>query len=90
MAIVLMTAGDWECLNDAWHAAPEVLAGWTLVYFGAHVLLWWLFLRNRARSQQTPAGGAGDMLVGAGLTVGLSDKDDGRGDHETLELRPSA
>ena len=90
MVIVLMTAGDWECLNDAWHAVPEVLVGWALVYFSAHVLLWWFFLRNRARSRQTPAGGTGDTLVGAGLTAGLSDKDDGRSDHETFEPRPSA
>ncbi len=47
MVVVLMTAGDWKGLNDACHTIPEVLAGWTLVYVAAHILLWRSFLRNR-------------------------------------------
>jgi hypothetical protein len=47
MAIVLMTGEDWDCLSDVGHAVPGVLAGWALVYAGAHVLLWRSFLKNR-------------------------------------------
>lgn len=48
IVVVLMTARDWKCVNDACRAIPEVLAGWTFVYVTAHILLWRSFLRNRA------------------------------------------
>jgi hypothetical protein len=56
VAIVLMTAEDWKCLRDIWHAAPEALAGWALVYIAAHILLWGFFLRNR--TEKDPIAGA--------------------------------
>ena len=67
MIIVLMTAEDWQGLNDTWRDVPWFLTGWGLAYVAAHVLLWRSFLRNRAKKDSvapvtTPAASAYSRL----------------------------
>ncbi len=78
MVIVLMTAEDWQCLNDTWHEVPWFLTGWTLVYAGAHVLLWRSFLRNRTRKHSPapvtiPAASAHSALALSGESSDVHD-----------------
>ncbi len=55
IVIALMTAEDWQCLNDTWYDVPWFVVGWALAYASAHVLLWRSFLRNRTTKDSVAA-----------------------------------